>query len=411
MKAEIISIGDELLIGQVVNTNASWMASELNALGVDVVHIAAIADKRNDIRKALDDAALRADIILLTGGLGPTKDDITKKTLTEYFNTELIFHQPTFEQVKEIFKARNFKVTELNRQQAMIPRGCIPLYNKNGTAPGMWFENKGKVFVSMPGVPFEMKPMMTEQVIPKLREKFNFGIIIHKTVMTTGVPESFLAEKIKEWEENLPENIKLAYLPQPGIVRLRLTAKGNDEKTLRQLIDKEVKKLKKIVGDIIFGYDDVTLEEIVGDLLRQKGKTVSTAESCTGGYIAHLLTSIAGSSDYYQGSIVSYSNKIKHKTLDVSNEDLEHHGAVSKQVVEAMVRGIKKIMETDYALATSGIAGPTGGTTEKPVGTTWIAVATPDKVISKLFHFGEHRGRNIRRAALASLDMLRKELH
>jgi nicotinamide-nucleotide amidase len=411
MKAEIISIGDELLIGQVVNTNASWMASELNALGVDVVHIAAIADKRNDIRKALDDAALRADIILLTGGLGPTKDDITKKTLTEYFNTELIFHQPTFEQVKEIFKARNFKVTELNRQQAMIPRGCIPLYNKNGTAPGMWFENKGKVFVSMPGVPFEMKPMMTEQVIPKLREKFNFGIIIHKTVMTTGVPESFLAEKIKEWEENLPENIKLAYLPQPGIVRLRLTAKGNDEKTLRQLIDKEVKKLKKIVGDIIFGYDDVTLEEIVGDLLRQKGKTVSTAESCTGGYIAHLLTSIAGSSDYYQGSIVSYSNKIKHKTLDVSNKDLEHHGAVSKQVVEAMVRGIKKIMETDYALATSGIAGPTGGTTEKPVGTTWIAVATPDKVISKLFHFGEHRGRNIRRAALASLDMLRKELH
>ncbi len=410
MKAEIISIGDELLIGQVVNTNASWIASELNMAGIQVVHIAAIADDKEAIVKSLDDASERADIILITGGLGPTKDDITKKTLAEYFNSKLVFHEPTFNQIKEIFKARNFEVTDINRQQAMIPDKCEPLFNKNGTAPGMWFEKEGKVFVSMPGVPFEMKPMVTEQVLPRLNKKFNFGTIIHKTVMTTGMPESFLADKIKEWENNLPENIKLAYLPQPGIVRLRLTAKGHDKAALQKAVDLQVEKLKAIIGDIIYGYDDITLEEVVGQLLREKGQTLSTAESCTGGYIAHLITSIAGSSDYFQGSVVSYSNEVKSKVLGVPESDLIEHGAVSQQVVEAMVIGVRKLMGTDYAVATSGIAGPTGGTPEKPVGTTWIAVATPEKVVSKLFHFGEHRGRNIRRAALAALEMLRKEL-
>jgi nicotinamide-nucleotide amidase len=410
MKAEIISIGDELLIGQVVNTNASWIASELNMAGIQVVHIAAIADDKEAIVKSLDDASERADIILITGGLGPTKDDITKKTLAEYFDSKLVFHEPTFNQIKEIFKARNFEVTDINRQQAMIPDKCEPLFNKNGTAPGMWFEKEGKVFVSMPGVPFEMKPMVTEQVLPRLNKKFNFGTIIHKTVMTTGMPESFLADKIKEWENNLPENIKLAYLPQPGIVRLRLTAKGHDKAALQKAVDLQVEKLKAIIGDIIYGYDDITLEEVVGQLLREKGQTLSTAESCTGGYIAHLITSIAGSSDYFQGSVVSYSNEVKSKVLGVPESDLIEHGAVSQQVVEAMVIGVRKLMGTDYAVATSGIAGPTGGTPEKPVGTTWIAVATPEKVVSKLFHFGEHRGRNIRRAALAALEMLRKEL-
>ena len=410
MKAEIISIGDELLIGQVVNTNASWIASELNMAGIQVVHIAAIADDKEAIVKSLDDASERADIILITGGLGPTKDDITKKTLAEYFDSKLVFHEPTFNQIKEIFKARNFEVTDINRQQAMIPDKCEPLFNKNGTAPGMWFEKEGKVFVSMPGVPFEMKPMVTEQVLPRLNKKFNFGTIIHKTVMTTGMPESFLADKIKEWENNLPENIKLAYLPQPGIVRLRLTAKGHDKAALQKAVDLQVEKLKAIIGDIIYGYDDVTLEEVVGQLLREKGQTLSTAESCTGGYIAHLITSIAGSSDYFQGSVVSYSNEVKSKVLGVPEPDLTEHGAVSQQVVEAMVTGVRKLMGTDYAVATSGIAGPSGGTPEKPVGTTWIAVATPEKVVSKLFHFGEHRGRNIRRAALAALEMLRKEL-
>ena len=410
MKAEIISIGDELLIGQVVNTNASWMASELSLLGVEVVQIVAIADKKQDILNALDLASGRADIILLTGGLGPTKDDITKKTLAEYFDSKLVFHEPTFEQVKKIFKARNFEVSEINRQQALIPDKCTPLYNKNGTAPGMWFEKNGKVYVSMPGVPFEMKPMMTGQVIPKLREKYNFGVIFHKTVMTTGMAESFLADKIKEWENSLPVNIKLAYLPQPGIVRLRLTAKGNDKELLKKQVDKKIEELKEIIGDIIFGYDDVTLEEVVGQLLKEKNKTVSTAESCTGGYIAHLITSISGSSAYFEGSVVSYSNKIKNKVLGVPENDLEKHGAVSKEVVEAMVSGVQNLTGTDYAVATSGIAGPTGGTEKKPVGTTWIAVASPQGVKSKLFHFGEHRGRNIRRAALTALEMLRQEL-
>ncbi len=410
MKAEIINIGDELLIGQVVNTNASWMASQINALGVDVVHITIIADDSQAIKNALSEAEKRADIILMTGGLGPTKDDITKKTLAEYFNSKLIFHQPTFEQVKEIFKARNFKVTDINKQQALIPDKCTPLFNKNGTAPGMWFEKDNKVFVSMPGVPFEMKPMLTEQVIPKLQEKFHFGTILHKTVMTTGVAESFLAEKIKEWEENLPENIKLAYLPQPGIVRLRLTAKGNDKTTLQKQIDREINKLKTLIGDIIFGYDDISLEEVVGKLLKKKQKSVSTAESCTGGYIAHLITSIPGSSEYFEGSVISYSNKVKMTVLNVPEQDIIKHGAVSREVVEAMVSGVKKLLKTDYAVATSGIAGPTGGTAEKPVGTTWIAVATPEKVISKLYHFGEHRGRNIRRASLAALEMLRQEI-
>ncbi len=410
MKAEIINIGDELLIGQVINTNASWMASELNALGVEVVHIAIIADDAGAIKKALDDASKRADIVLMTGGLGPTKDDITKKTLAEYFNSKLVFHEPTFEQVKEIFKARNFEVTDVNKQQALIPDKCTPLFNKNGTAPGMWFEEGDKVFVSMPGVPFEMKPMMLEQVLPKLREKYHFGVILHKTVMTTGLPESFLAEKIKSWEENLPENIKLAYLPQPGIVRLRLTAKGDNENELQQQINSEVEKLKAIIGDIIFGYDDITLEAVVGQLLKEKQKTLSTAESCTGGYIAHLITSIAGSSEYFEGSVVSYSNNVKMNVLHVPETALTEHGAVSREVVEAMAQGAKELIKTDYAVATSGIAGPTGGTDEKPVGTTWIAVATPDKTVSKLFHFGEHRGRNIRRAALAALEMLRQEL-
>ena len=410
MKAEIINIGDELLIGQVVNTNASWMASQINALGVDVVHITIIADDSQAIKNALSEAEKRADIILMTGGLGPTKDDITKKTLAEYFNSKLIFHQPTFEQVKEIFKARNFKVTDINKQQALIPDKCTPLFNKNGTAPGMWFEKDNKVFVSLPGVPFEMKPMLTEQVIPKLQEKFHFGTILHKTVMTTGVAESFLAEKIKEWEENLPENIKLAYLPQPGIVRLRLTAKGNDKTTLQKQIDREINKLKTLIGDIIFGYDDISLEEVVGKLLKKKQKSVSTAESCTGGYIAHLITSIPGSSEYFEGSVISYSNKVKMTVLNVPEQDIIKHGAVSREVVEAMVSGVKKLLKTDYAVATSGIAGPTGGTAEKPVGTTWIAVATPEKVISKLYHFGEHRGRNIRRASLAALEMLRQEI-
>ena len=410
MKAEIINIGDELLIGQVVNTNASWMAAQLNKAGIRVVQTTTIADDDKAIKTSLDQAFKRVDIVLISGGLGPTKDDITKKSLTEYFDAKLVFHEPTYEQVKKIFAARKFPVSEINRQQAMIPDKCTPLFNKNGTAPGMWFEKEGKIAVSMPGVPFEMKAMMEEQVIPKLVRHFNLGTILHKTVMTTGMPESMLAEKIKTWEENLPAHIKLAYLPQPGIVRLRLSAKGKDGDRLRAEIEEQVKKLQQIIPEIIYGYDDVLLEEVVGQRLRQRGQTVATAESCTGGYIAHLITSISGSSDYFEGAVVSYSNRVKSEMLGVSEKTLETHGAVSREVVTEMAEGARKKLKTDYALAVSGIAGPTGGTEEKPVGTVWIALAGPEGTEAQLFHFGEHRGRNIRRSALAALNMLRLKL-
>ena len=410
MKAEIINIGDELLIGQVVNTNASWMAAQLNKVGISVVQTTTIADEDKAIKDTLDQAFKRAGIVLISGGLGPTKDDITKKTLAEYFNAEMIFHAPTFEQVKKIFAARKFPVSEVNRLQAMIPDKCKPLFNKNGTAPGMWFEQDGKVAVSMPGVPFEMKAMMMEQVIPALLSHFKMGTIVHKTVMTTGMPESMLAEKIKSWEDNLPSHIKLAYLPQPGIVRLRLSGRGKDSEKLKNEIQEQVEKLKPLISEIIFGYDDDSLEEVIGKLLLKNKKTVSTAESCTGGYIAHLITSIRGSSGYFEGAVVSYSNRIKADLLGVSAETLEKKGAVSREVVVEMAEGAKAALGTDYSLAVSGIAGPDGGTEEKPVGTVWIALAGPGKTEAALFHFGEHRGRNIRRSALAALNILRLRL-
>ena len=407
MKVEIINIGDELLIGQVVNTNASWMAAELSKSGMQVVFISSIADDNQAIQSELDAASERADIILLSGGLGPTKDDITKKTLADYFDSGFVFHEPTFEQVKKIFAARKFKVTEANRQQAMVPEKCIPLLNVNGTAPGMWFEKAGKVFVSMPGVPFEMKAMMTGQVIPRLVKHFKLGTIVHKTVMTTGLPESFLAEKIEDWENSLPRHLHLAYLPQPGIVRLRLSAKGFDGDKLGDEIDRQIDKLKTYIQDSIYGYDDVSLEEVIGNLLVQSGKSLSTAESCTGGYIAHLITSVSGSSRYFKGSVISYANTVKMELLDVKSDVLETKGAVSREVVEQMAKAVRQKMHTDFSLAVSGIAGPDGGTAEKPVGTVWIALADENEVQSQLFHFGEHRGRNIRRSALAALDMLR----
>jgi len=410
MKVEIINIGDELLIGQVVNTNASWMAAELTKSGMQVVFISSIADDENAIHSELDAASKRADIILLSGGLGPTKDDITKKTLADYFASDFVFHEPTYEQVKKIFAARKFEVSEINRQQAMIPGKCIPLLNVNGTAPGMWFEKEGKVFVSMPGVPFEMKSMMTSEVIPRLVKHFKLGTIVQKTVMTTGLPESFLAEKIKDWEDNLPAHLHLAYLPQPGIVRLRLSAKGEDQKALTNEIEHQVKKLHALIPDSVFGYDEVSLEQVVGELLVNSGKSVSTAESCTGGYVAHLLTSIPGSSRYFKGSVVSYANEVKIQWLAVDEKTLNEKGAVSREVVETMAATVREKMHTDYSVAISGIAGPDGGTPEKPVGTVWIALADESGVYARRYHFGEHRGRNIRRSALAALDMLRLKL-
>lgn len=407
---EIISIGDELLIGQVVNTNASWMASELNKVGIKVNRITSISDDGNEIKDAISKAETKSRIILLTGGLGPTKDDITKNVLADYFNSDIIFHNPTYEHIKSLFKLRNYQVTEVNKHQALIPEKCTPLFNSNGTAPGMWFEDNDRVIVSMPGVPFEMKGLMLEEIIPKLISKFQLPGIIHKTIMTTGVGESMLAEIIEDWENTLPSHIKLAYLPQPGIVRLRLSGMGNNKAQLTKEIEDLSDQLSTHIPELIFGYNDITLEEVVGNMLSKHNYTLSTAESCTGGYIAHLITSIRGSSSYFNGSVVSYSNDVKTNQLDVSSKDIMDYGAVSKQVVEQMAIGGKKRLVSDYCLATSGIAGPDGGTKDKPVGTVWIALATPKGVMSKLLTLGEHRGRNIRRSALAALELLRQEL-
>ncbi len=408
MYAEIISIGDELLVGQVTNTNATWIAEQLNLIGIQVYQITSISDNKEHISQALDLARNKSDIILITGGLGPTKDDITKQSLCDYFCTSLEFNQQAYDQVNELFSIRGLKITEINKKQAEIPANCIPIKNSNGTAPGMWFTDKGKVFISMPGVPFEMKPMMTDHILPKLKEYSQPEVIVHKTILTQGVGESWLSEMIGDWADNLPNNIKLAYLPQPGIVRLRLSAIGDDENELNKLIENNILSLNTLIPKLIFGYDDDTLQKLVGDILRNNNKTLSTAESCTGGYIAHLITSIPGSSDYYQGSVVSYSNEIKENELGVEKQTMIDHGVVSEEVVVQMVKGVRKKLDTDFSIATSGIAGPGGGTKDKEVGTTWIAVASEEKVIAKKYLFGENRERNIHKTAVTALNMLRK---
>jgi nicotinamide-nucleotide amidase len=409
MLAEIITIGDELLIGQVIDTNSAWMAEQLNMIGIKVHQITSISDNQDHILTTLNEASERAQLILITGGLGPTKDDITKQTLCKYFDTSLIFSQEAYDNVEKLFIARGYVVTELNRLQAMVPANCRVIPNPNGTAPCMWFENEGCIYVSMPGVPFEMKAIMEQEIIPRLLNSLN-KVIIHRTILTEGVGESHLATIIEPWEDTLPKFIKLAYLPQPGMVRLRLTAYGTDREQLQQAVDKAEKELYPYAGKYIFGFDDDTMESIIGQLLLNKGMTLSTAESCTGGNIAQLITSIAGSSDYFKGSIVAYSNEIKEKFLGVPLQTLIDHGAVSEQTVIAMAEGIRSRFATDYSIAVSGIAGPGGGTDEKPVGTTWIAIATPKGTIARKFLFGEHRGRNIRKASVAALNMLRGNL-
>ncbi|MBK7030453.1 MAG: competence/damage-inducible protein A [Bacteroidales bacterium] len=409
MLAEIITIGDELLIGQVIDTNSAWIAEQLNAIGIKVFQITSISDQREHILQTLEEASSRVQLIIMTGGLGPTKDDITKKTLCEYFQTQLVMSDEALNNINRIFSLRHWNLTELNRQQALVPEGCQVLTNVNGTAPGMRFESKGCLYFSLPGVPFEMKGLMTDEVLPQLIGQSK-NIILHRTILTEGVGESFLAERIENWENSLPPYIKLAYLPQPGIVRLRLTASGTDEPKLKEALQKAEADLMPLAGNYIFGYDDDTMPEVIGELLREKGSTLSAAESCTGGMIAQMITSIPGSSDYFKGSIVAYSNEIKEKLLGVHQETLIQHGAVSEQTVIEMAVGSRNKLGTDFAIAVSGIAGPTGGTDEKPVGTTWIAISTPDHTVARHFLFGDHRGRNIQRTALSALSMLRKEL-
>ena len=406
MKAEIITIGDEILIGQIVDSNSAFIGQELNNIGVSVTQITTVSDDSNKIKIAIAEAEKRAELIILTGGLGPTKDDITKKTIAEYFGDKLIFSQDVYNHVEKLLSGRGITMNELNTSQAYIPSICKVQYNNVGTAPGMLFEKNNKIYFSIPGVPFEMKFLIKERLIPYLQENFEFKSIIHKVVMTQGIPESHLAKKIEDWEDNLPEDIKLAYLPQPGLVRLRLSAQGEKDK-LTKLIEKEIEKLNKIIPDAIFGYDEEKIEFSVFNLLKEKGKTMSTAESCTGGTISALITSISGSSEVFKGTVVSYSNEIKENILSVKPETIERYGAVSSQVVEEMAQGVLGLMQTDYAIAVSGIAGPTGGTKEKPVGTTWIAVASKDKIISGKFLFGEERSRNIRRASVTALNILR----
>lgn len=411
MKIEIINIGDELLIGQVVNTNASWMAEQFNLAGFEVVQITSISDTFSHIFESLDLAKNRADVIVMTGGLGPTNDDVTKEALCKYFDTTLVFNEEVYARVEALFKLRGFKMSEINRKQAELPANCIPLKNIHGTAAGMWFEQDNQIIVSIPGVPFEMKTLVSDEIIPLLLKKFNPGIIINKTVLTQGIGESALAEIIQHWEDSLPSHFKLAYLPQPGIVRLRLTTRGTDRSKLQNEFDVQMAALQKLIPELIFGYNDETIEQIVVKSLLEKQMTISAAESCTGGYVSHLITSISGSSGCFMGSVVAYNNRIKEKMLGVSAETLLKFGAVSKEVVIEMALGVQSSFKTDYAISVSGIAGPDGGTEEKPVGTIWIAIATPDKkIIANKYLFGEHRGRNIRKAALTALNMIRKEI-
>ena len=399
MFAEIITIGDELLIGQVTDTNSAWMGRELNKAGIEVIRVVSVRDRAEEITEAVDDAMKRVDIVLVTGGLGPTKDDITKQTLCTYFGTELVFSEEVFENVKRVLAGR-IPMNALNRSQAMVPKDCIVINNRVGSASVSWFERDDKVLVSMPGVPQEMTTVMSEEIIPRLREKFDTDIIIHKTFTVKNYPESVLAEKLESWEVALPECIKLAYLPKPGIIRLRLTGRGKQKEEVRMLMDMEAGKLEELLGD------DTPLEILVGNLLKKKNLTVSTAESCTGGSIAARLTSIPGSSEYFKGAVVAYSNEIKEALLHVSTKTLEKRGAVSEETVVEMVKGAMETLKTDCAVSTSGIAGPGGGTREKPVGTVWIAAAYKNEIRTMKQETDRGREMNVERAGNNALLLL-----
>jgi len=409
---DIINIGDEILIGQIVNTNAVWMAEQLNMIGVKVRQMTTVSDDKEHITKALQDSETNADIILISGGLGPTSDDITKPVLCQYFDARLVENPEVLADLYEFLRKKSMTVmNEANKGQAMVPENCIVLRNKVGTALGMMWKRNGKMFVSMPGVPYEMKYLMETYVLPELKNNSdNQQIILHKNILTTGVPESILANKIEPWEKALPATIKLAYLPSPGFVRLRLSVYGADEKQVTQMVDNQVKLLNTYIGDNIVGYDDETPAFVVGKLLKMKGLTISTAESCTGGNIAAMITSVAGCSEYFKGSVVAYSNQVKMNQLQVSESILSKHGAVSEETVVAMAKGVCDLINTNCAITVSGVAGPDGGSEEKPVGTVWIAVKCNEKVVTKKFSFADNRERNITRATFAGLEMMRRLL-
>lgn len=406
MKATVITIGDEILIGQIVDTNSAWIGQQLSELGVKLYEIISCGDSAEQIVSALDRAKVNSEVVLMTGGLGPTKDDITKNTLVTYFNTTLELNEELWERMKQIFEKRGLQVLEMNRSQALIPKDSILLPNMRGTAQGMWFEQEGVVFISMPGVPHEMKHLMNTQVIPRLREKFTFPNIIHRTIMTAGAGESMIAQKLTDFENSLPDNFKLAYLPNLGTVRLRLTAHGSDVALAAQA-DELQNKLVEYLGDLVYAHTDEKLEVTIGKLLTANKANLSCAESCTGGYIAHLLTSVPGSSTYFEGSVVSYSYEVKEKLLAVKNSTLNTVGAVSEECVREMLSGLLQHTGTTYGIAVSGIAGPGGATPDKPVGTVWIAVGNKQKTIAKKFQFFPGRNENITVFSYAALNMLR----
>ena len=410
MLAEIITIGDEILIGQVVDTNSAWMAQKLNGAGISVKQISSVSDDRQHILDALQLAAQRADLIILTGGLGPTKDDITKKTLAEYFNTGLRCDEISLENVKNIFAKYNRPMLEVNLRQADVLENCITLQNQNGTAPGMWIEKDEKIYVSLPGVPFEMMYLMEEEVIPKIIKHSRLPVICHSTILTAGLGESILAEEIADIEDSLPQHIKLAYLPKLGMVRLRLSGFGKNKELLTNEITSISARITGRLADYVIASKDITIEKAVLDFMKERNLTLSVAESCTGGLIAHMLTQHPGCSAVFLGGAVSYSNALKEVMLGVNPQTLENHGAVSEETVREMAQGAIRTYRSDYSVAVSGIAGPDGGTPEKPVGTVWVAVANSEKVIARQFQFGSRRAQNIERSAISALAMLFKLL-
>jgi nicotinamide-nucleotide amidase len=408
--AELLTIGDEILYGQIVDTNSQWMSVELSNAGIKVIRKTTVGDVEGEIMTALTEAEKRADIILITGGLGPTSDDLTKPCLAKHFNCDLVMNEEALLEVTEFFKSRGRELTEVNRQQAALPSCCEKITNQMGTAPGMWFERNGKVFMSMPGVPHEMKRMMADYVIPKLKLTFNTPSIHHKVIRTVGIGESMLAEKISAWEKALPPHVRLAYLPSLHEVKLRLTTIGNSLPQMEAETNDLVERLKERAGQFIYGYGEDPLEVVIGDLLKSKKLTLSVAESCTGGYLSHLITSVPGSSEYFLGSMIPYAYEIKMRQLGVKPETLEKHGAVSEPTIIEMANLVRAKFTTDIGVATSGIAGPGGATDEKPVGTVWIAYSDKHKTVTKKLQLSKDRMINIRMASTAVLNLIRQNL-
>ncbi len=406
MKSTIITIGDEILIGQILDTNSRYISQALNRIGVVVTERTSIGDSAEQIVSTLDRALAQSDVVIITGGLGPTKDDITKHTLARYYNSELVYNEQVGSFVEQLLARRGIAFTELNRGQAMVPQCCTVLHNAHGTAPGMWFERDGKVVVSLPGVPFEMRHLIDDSVVPMLAERFELKAIVHRTMITSGIPESILAERIATWEDNLPDVLHLAYLPAPNVVRLRLSAYEVDGQSVRRMIDDEFDKLKGIIPEAIVGFEDATVEQLVHRWMTENGKTLSVAESCTGGAIAAKFTAMAGASVYFNAGVVSYSNEAKRDILGVNMDDIVRYGAVSETVAIQMAEGVRRAGQSDYAVSTTGIAGPTGGSVEKPVGTVWIGVATPKGSFAVLKNCGTDRSQIIDRATAYAIKLL-----